>query len=121
MWRPYIGTLGAGAEQVLRLSPGDFFYPEAYRPYYPASESYYCIITAIEEDAQGNPVGSPRELWSSSAYVTVLAERDMNFWESIRESWTHTAAGLFLYAYVGAMWFFSILLTPYYLMKDLFA
>jgi len=120
VWRPYIGTLGAGTGSVLHLSPGDYAYPEAYRPYLAATEYYHCIITAVEEDANGNPVGSPWELYSQNAGVTVLAERDMYFWESWGERVTQGAAGLFLYAYVGIIWFLGILMAPIYWIRDLF-
>ena len=120
VWRPYSGMHGADAGSVLHVSPGDPMYPEAYRPYLAAYVSYYCVITAVEVDAGGNPVGSPWEIYSESAAVTVLAQRDMNLFEAVSKAVTDFFATAFLWSYLGVMWFFGILLTPYYWIRDLF-
>ena len=99
------GGAGAGTESVLRLSPGDPLYPTAYQPYYAASGHYYCTITAIEVDAEGNPVGAPWNIISQEAEVTVLAERDMYFWEVWGQRLQQGAGGFFL-------GFFWLVLTP---------
>ena len=79
VWRPYSGMHGADAGAVLHVSPGNPMYPEAYRPYLAATVYYYCIITAVEVDAEGDPVGPELVLYSENAAVTVLAQRDMSF------------------------------------------
>jgi len=121
VWRPYSGMHGADAGSVLHVSPGDPMYPEAYRPWLDATVYYYCIITAVEVDAEGDPVGPELVLYSENAAVTVLAQRDMNFFETIKNAATDFLAGAFLWSYFGIMWFLGILLTPYYLIKDLFS
>jgi len=117
----YSGGGGAGTQAVLHLSPGEPLYPEAYRPWLTASGYYYCVITAVEVDAEGDPVGSPWELYSETAAVTVLAQRDMNFFETIKNAVTDFFAGAFLWSYFGIMWFFGILMAPVYLIRDLFS
>jgi len=106
---------------VMQLSPSDFGYPRSSQPYYEASDSYYCKITAVEEDAGGNPVGPERYFWSSSAYVTVTAEREMNLWEKTKKTISDIFANMFLWSYIGVMWFLGILLVPYNWILNLFA
>jgi len=111
-----VATEVVGTEPTLRLSPGSF-YPQASRPYYSVSRYYNCTITAVEEDEDGNPVGSPRSLISQEASVTVLAARDMNF----QEKWGNFVAGIAIFVYVGIMQFFAILVAPISFIKDLFS
>ncbi|MCL1953091.1 MAG: hypothetical protein FWF60_09730 [Oscillospiraceae bacterium] len=119
-WSPYSGPICAGTEPVLRLPPDDWFYPTAYRPYYSASGYYGCTITAVEVDADGTPVGEPRELTSQNARVTVLAERDMNFFERMEMGARNFFGNAFLYAYFGFMWLLAILMAPINFIKGLF-
>ena len=73
--------------QELRLSPGDSSYPRAAQPYSRASAAYYCTITAVELNEDGEAVDS-RTLttWAS---VVISAEREKTFWDTVKEKLTN--------------------------------
>ena len=68
--------------QELRLSPGDFSYPKS-APYNRASAAYYCTITAVELNEDGEAVDS-RTLTTRTA-VVLSAEREKTIWDTIKE------------------------------------
>ncbi|MDR2686290.1 MAG: hypothetical protein LBB75_00935 [Oscillospiraceae bacterium] len=119
VWQAGYGSSVAVEGAVSQVSPGDPLYPTAYRPYETAYKYYNCVITAVEEDAQGN-VARFRTLDSDGVQVTLLAERERNLWESLRDWWGQLFMGLFLWAYFGVIWFLGLLMTPVYIIQDMF-
>jgi len=75
-------------EPVFHCSPGDVCYPTApaARPYKEKSKDFFCTITAVEKDVNGNVVDTAR-LVTRGITVTVLPERDTTPREVFMDRW----------------------------------
>ena len=86
-WRRSGGNITDATEAVLTLSPDCPGYPRAQRPYLPATEHYRVIITAVVEEAEYGDVIETRTLTSQTTTVTVPAERNRHFGDTLRNIW----------------------------------
>jgi len=71
----------------LTVTPDDEFYPEADKPYSSARRRYWCRITFVEKDTDGNVIDTVM-IAGNDIDVTVAPERGIRFGELLKESCT---------------------------------